>query len=75
MIALRAIAPLHHPLNRYAVIGRALRRVLVDHGRRFLGRPPPLRVRARAMRDRPQSFRSPRWQPTPWTVMAVRSKA
>jgi hypothetical protein len=30
MIALRAIAPLHHPLNRYAVTGGALRRVLVD---------------------------------------------
>ena len=29
MIALRAIAPLHHPLNRYAVTGGALRRVLV----------------------------------------------
>jgi hypothetical protein len=28
MIALRAIAPLHHPLNRYAVTGGALRRVL-----------------------------------------------
>jgi len=37
MIALRAIAPLiagrmagHHPLNRYAVTGGALRRVPVD---------------------------------------------
>ena len=29
MIALRAIAPRHHPLNRYAVTGGALRRVLV----------------------------------------------
>jgi hypothetical protein len=31
MIALRAIAPLHHPLNRYAVTGGALRRVPVDY--------------------------------------------
>ncbi|MBU2792804.1 hypothetical protein HAQ01_05270 [Acidithiobacillus thiooxidans] len=30
MIALRAIAPLHHPLNHYAVTGGALRRVPVD---------------------------------------------
>ena len=30
MIALRAIAPLHHPLNRYAVTGGALRRVPVE---------------------------------------------
>ncbi|MGK9451473.1 ATP-dependent helicase [Acidithiobacillus caldus] len=30
MIARRAIAPLHHPLNRFAVTGGALRRVLVD---------------------------------------------
>ena len=29
MIARRAIAPLHHPLNRYAVTGGALRRFLV----------------------------------------------
>ena len=27
MIALRAIAPLHHPLNRYVIIDGALRRV------------------------------------------------
>lgn len=32
MIALRAIAPLHHPLNRCAIIGGALRRVLVAGG-------------------------------------------
>lgn len=31
MIARRAIAPLHHPLNHCAIIGGALRRVLVDH--------------------------------------------
>ena len=30
MIARWAIAPLHHPLNRYAVTGGALRRVLVE---------------------------------------------
>lgn len=30
MIALWAIAPLHHPLNRCAVTGGALRRVLVE---------------------------------------------
>jgi len=30
MIAMRAIAPPHHPLNHYAVTGGALRRVLVD---------------------------------------------
>ena len=30
MIALRATAPLHHPLNCCAIIGGALRRVLVD---------------------------------------------
>ena len=32
MIALLAIAPLHHPLNHYAVTGGALRRVLVGSG-------------------------------------------
>ena len=30
MIALRATAPLHHPLNCCAIIGGALRRVLVE---------------------------------------------
>jgi len=35
MIALLAIAPLHHPLNRYAVTGGALRRVLVEYTDRF----------------------------------------
>ncbi len=30
MSALRVIAPLHHPLNHYAVTGGALWRVLVE---------------------------------------------
>ena len=41
MIALRAMAPLHHPLNRYAATGGALRRFLVDWAAScqvFLGR-------------------------------------
>lgn len=37
MIALRAMAPLRHPLNRYAVTGGALRRVLVEHLTRGYG--------------------------------------
>jgi hypothetical protein len=38
MIALWAIAPLHHPLNRYAATGGALRRFLVDDTRSKVGR-------------------------------------
>ena len=39
---MRAIAPLHHPLNRYAVTGGALRRVPVDGA--ILSDSPPVRV-------------------------------
>ena len=38
MIARWAIAPLHHPLNRYAVTGGALRRFLVDFSCRSFNR-------------------------------------
>ena len=46
MIARWAIAPLHHPLNHYAVTGGALRRVLV-------GREPSLE---------PNGIKVPRWK-------------
>ena len=37
MIARWAIAPLHHPLNRHAVTGGALRRVLVGRVAAIVG--------------------------------------
>ena len=44
MIARWAIAPPHHPLNRYAVTGGALRRVPVDARRPALGHEALLRL-------------------------------